>query len=224
MSRQRLVLAGVGVGLLAGSWFVATEAARFPRWEQDVTVGVNAWPDWLSTPLWPLMQLGNVWMVAVLPVGVFLWQRRWQATVAAALAPLAAWGLAKVVKDVVTRGRPADIFDGIFVREAGVHGYGFVSGHAAVAFASAAVVAAYLPARWRAVPFVLATVTAVARVYYGAHLLLDVVGGAGLGLACAALTLWLVGEPRNQSSTGGGGEPMRDAGAPGTAPVGEEHR
>jgi undecaprenyl-diphosphatase len=67
-----------------------------------------------------------------------------------------------------------------------------------VAFASATVLAAYLPARWRSVPFAVATVTAVARVYVGAHLPLDVIGGAGLGLLCGALGLWAFGEPRTR--------------------------
>jgi undecaprenyl-diphosphatase len=53
-----------------------------------------------------------------------------------------------------------------------------------VAFALATVVAPLLPGGWRWLPFVLATVVAFARIYYGAHLPLDVIGGAGLGLIC----------------------------------------
>jgi membrane-associated phospholipid phosphatase len=170
------------------------ESAHVPGWEGSIASTVNGWSDWMARPIWPVMQLGNVWMVAVLPAGVLVWQRRWQAVAAATVAPLAAWGLAKVVKSMVGRGRPADYVDSIRVREAAVHGNGFVSGHAAVAFASAVVVAVYLPARWRVVPFALATCTGMARLYFGVHLPLDVVGGAGLGVACGALTMWAFGE------------------------------
>ena len=41
-----------------------------------------------------------------------------------------------------------------------------------------------LPGRWRLVPFTLASLVGLARVYYGAHLPLDVVGGAGIGILC----------------------------------------
>lgn len=195
MQRPQAVLVAVGGGLLAGSWWVARQVTSLPGWEGSLTLDVNRWPDWLVTPIWPVMQMGNVWMVAVLPVGVYLWQRRWRAAAAAAVAPLAAWAFAKGVKELAARGRPADYLDSVAVREAGVHGYGFVSGHAAVAFASATVVSVYLPARWRVVPFAVAGVTGIARVYVGAHLPLDVIGGAGLGVACGALALWLFGEP-----------------------------
>jgi membrane-associated phospholipid phosphatase len=174
---------------------VAREAARVPDWEEDVTGTANGWPDWLAVPLWPVMQLGNVWMVAAVPIGLWLTTRRARPAVAGALATGAAWGLAKVVKEQVGRGRPADFFPGINVRESGVHGLGYVSGHAAVAFAAATVVSVYLPGRWRVVPFLLASVTGVSRIYYGAHLPLDVVGGAGLGIACGALALLVTGEP-----------------------------
>jgi membrane-associated phospholipid phosphatase len=44
-----------------------------------------------------------------------------------------------------------------------------------------------LPRRWAVVAFVLASLNAVARVYLGAHNPLDVVGGAAVGLAIAAV-------------------------------------
>ena len=64
---------------------------------------------------------------------------------------------------------------------------------------AATVVAVYVPRRWILVPFLLASFTALARVYYGAHLPLDVVGGAGLGIACGALALLVTGEHRTSS-------------------------
>ena len=62
-------------------------------------------------------------------------------------------------------------------------GLGFPSGHVSVAFALATVGTLYLPGRWRWVPFGLAVLTSVMRMYTAAHLPLDVVGGIGLGVA-----------------------------------------
>ena len=68
------------------------------------------------------------------------------------------------MKNVVERGRPADLLGGVEVRESGIHGQGYVSGHAAVAFAVATVVAALLPRGWRWAPFAVASVVALIRV------------------------------------------------------------
>ena len=66
-------------------------------------------------------------------------------------------------------------------------GLSFTSGHAIITFAIAGLLVLVLPRRWGIVAFVLATLNAVARVYLGAHNPLDVVGGAAIGLAIAAV-------------------------------------
>jgi len=61
------------------------------------------------------------------------------------------------------------------------------SGHAIITFAIAGLLVLVLPSWWGVLAFVLATCNAVARVYLGAHNLLDVVGGAAIGLMIAAV-------------------------------------
>jgi undecaprenyl-diphosphatase len=49
------------------------------------------------------------------------------------------------------------------------------------------VVAPLVPRGWRWAPFALATVVGLSRIYFGAHLPLNVIGGAGLGLVCGVV-------------------------------------
>jgi glycosyltransferase 2 family protein len=182
---RHAVEAATGAGLLGLSLLLLSDQAdSVPGWEVRAFEAVNGLPDWLRWPLWAPMQLGNFWMALLAGLGVYAATHRWRPAAAASTAVLLAWLVAKVVKDAVQRGRPGDLLATVHVREAGLHGRGYVSGHTAIAFAVATVVTPLLPGRWRLVPFTLAGVVGLARVYYGAHLPLDAAGGAGIGILC----------------------------------------
>src|SRR4029453_4512048 len=100
---------------------------------------------------------------------------------AALVASNAAWFSAKLVKSMGSGGRPDLFLKELHLREE-ASGFGYVSGHAAVSFALATVLAPSLPRTWRPVAFVTASLVGWSRVYSGAHLPLDVLGGAGLGI------------------------------------------
>jgi membrane-associated phospholipid phosphatase len=100
----------------------------------------------------------------------------------------AAWAAAKVVKRVRVRGRPARLRGDVNVRGTEVTGGGFVSGHAAVATALAAAAAPWVGARLRRTLWLLVPVVGASRVYVAAHLPLDTLGGASLGLTVEAVT------------------------------------
>ncbi|HET6954693.1 MAG TPA: phosphatase PAP2 family protein [Acidimicrobiales bacterium] len=177
--------AAAGVGLLGlGTLLLSDRVDTVPGWEIDVFEAVNGLPDALRWPIWPVMQLGSFWMLVGGAVVAWLVTRRRRPVYATVATVLLAWTLARVVKRAIDRGRPGDLLDTVRLRESGLEGHGFVSGHATVAFAVATVLTPLLPHRWRWLPFTLACGVAFARVYYGAHLPLDVVGGAGLGILC----------------------------------------
>jgi undecaprenyl-diphosphatase len=83
----------------------------------------------------------------------------------------------------------------VVIRGAEAHGRGYVSGHAAVVATLLAVAWPALGRRGRIVCATLAVAVCLSRVHVGAHLPLDVVGGAGLGLAVAGAVRLLLGRP-----------------------------
>lgn len=187
------VAAVAGAAVLGISALPVSED-RISGAERSVFEVVNGVPGLPFSPVWLVMQLGNVAVVPVAAI-VALLARRPRLATSIVLAGALAYGLAKVVKKIVTRGRPDALVADVEIRGAAAHGLGFVSGHAAVTAALATVAFPYLPARWRWVVVGLAAFVAVARVYVAAHLPLDVVGGAGLGLLVGSGAKLAVGRP-----------------------------
>jgi membrane-associated phospholipid phosphatase len=74
-----------------------------------------------------------------------------------------------------------------------------------VVVAIAVLVLPYLRGWWRAVPFALAVLVCLSRVYLGAHNPLDVVAGAGAGLLLGGLLTLLVGVPASRPAGTGSG-------------------
>jgi membrane-associated phospholipid phosphatase len=187
------VWAGLGATvLLLGSWALLDGRRRVPGWEADVFHAVNDLPDALEWPLLPIMQLGTLPMVGIAGIVAWLLTRRAGPALGAVLAVTGAWLLARLVKAQVERPRPDDLLAAVHVREPGVDGNGYVSGHAAIAFAAATVLTPLLPRWWRVVPLTLACLVALARIYFGVHLPLDVAGGAAVGILCGLVAAALM--------------------------------
>lgn len=156
--------------------------------EEDIFEKLHDVPRWIDYAVWAPMQLGSAWAPPVAAALGWWLVRSWRPTIGALVAGWGGWWLAKGVKDIVERGRPAAELSPEIVRPPAVtEGLGFVSGHATVAFACAAILSPYLPGRWRIAGYGLATVVGLSRIVVGAHLPLDVVGGAALGLLLAWL-------------------------------------
>jgi membrane-associated phospholipid phosphatase len=145
--------------------------------------------------VWPVMQLGNVLVVpaSALLAAAF---RRWRLSAELLVAGAGTYLLAKVVKGVVPRGRPSGLLSDVVIRGAEAHGRGYVSGHAATLAALATVAWPWLGRRGRIAVVAVLVVVCLSRIYVGAHLPLDVVGGAGLGIAVGGGVRLLMGRPR----------------------------
>ena len=164
-----------------------------PGWEQSILEFFNGWPDFLEPLFWVLQQPG-VLFAPVIVGAVVVWRtRQWQHFAAfAAVLPLKLGVEKGLVKQLVQRERPfTSVGPSVDLRGPAFDGLSFPSGHTTTAFATAVLLSAFLPKRWRPVPLIWAGVVGIARIYYGEHNALDVVAGAALGTLFAT-ALWFV--------------------------------
>ena len=191
--RAALGFAVVGIGTLVA------QQGQLSLFERDVFRLVNDLSAIAMPVAWTVMQLGNVVAVPTLAAVAAL-TRHFRMARDLLISGLLAYGLADLVKAVVGRERPAGLPVGAVLHEGAVGGAGFISGHAAVAAALATAAAPYLGRRSRRTVWLLAWAVAVARVYVGAHLPLDIVGGVAAGWAVGSLVHWVLGVPRWEPS------------------------
>jgi glycosyltransferase 2 family protein len=184
------VLADPHVRLCAGvAALLATASAarryRVGPWEAGAFRAVNGLPDSWHLPAWVIMQLGAFGAVPAAATAAWL---AGDGELAGRLlaSGTSAWGLAKLVKQVVRRPRPVALLPGTRRRGREAAGLGYLSGHAAVSVALGAAAVPRLGPVGRAVALSAVPLVGLTRIYVGSHLPLDVAGGAALGLAVGA--------------------------------------
>jgi glycosyltransferase 2 family protein len=163
---------------------VVVRNGNVPDWERSVFHAINDLPGALYRPLWPFQQLGAlaVGPIVALVAAVL---RRFRLAAAVLMATVAKLVFERVVKGMASRQRPGtSIGSDLHLRgDVSAVGESFVSGHAVLVTAIAVLVTPYLTGRWKVVPWVIVALVMITRVYVGAHNPLDVLCGAGLGLA-----------------------------------------
>ena len=175
-----LAIVVAAVGVVAGG----ARAARRGRWlavENRAFDAVNGLDPRGHRPAWVAMQLGSLGGALVTGGLVALGGRARLGRRLGVVGTLA-WLGSKAVKPFVGRGRPATELARARVLGREQAGLGYPSGHAAVAVAMASAVAPQLAPRLRPVVWLGALGVGATRMYVGAHLPLDIVGGVALGV------------------------------------------
>ncbi len=195
MRRRRLdvVLMVGGAAVLVATAVLAKRGTYV--WEVTIFKAINGLPGSIRTGLWLLNQYGTAVTIPVATAAALLF-RRWLLAASLAISGVTVYVLAKVIKEYVARGRPATIVEAVVERETFSPGsLGYPSGHAAVAWAITIIVLAYVGRPWQIAAIVLAIVVPLVRMYVAAHLPLDLIGGAALGVTVASAVNLLFGVP-----------------------------
>jgi undecaprenyl-diphosphatase len=132
--------------------------------------------------VWVPMQYGTFGTVFGV-AGLALLRHRPRLAAGLLLSGTTAYVMAKATKRSVGRGRPVSEMEDVIVRGKEEGDLGFPSGHAAVSAALTTAAAPFVSTPLRALAAGLAAFVSFARVHVGAHLPLDVAGGACMGVA-----------------------------------------
>ena len=188
MSRRRrlrdVVLLVCGASGFAVTAIVASRDGIDDR-ERALFHAVNDLSGLPHRAVWAPMQYGTFGTVFAV-AGVAMAKRRQRLAAGLLLGGTSAYVLAKATKRSVGRGRPANELDGVTIRGKEEGDLGFPSGHAAVSAALTTAAAPFVSTPVRALVAGLAGFVSFARVHVGAHLPLDVAGGACMGLAVSS--------------------------------------
>jgi membrane-associated phospholipid phosphatase len=146
------------------------------------------------TPLAHLFLPAGIIIVVVLTVGYAVaWTRSVLPVAAGAVAAGVGWALANAAKATADRPRPYEVVADAVLRQQPAHGTSFPSSHTAVTVAVVIALVPFLPRVLAGVAIAYAVLVGWSRVYLGVHYPLDVLGGAGIGMAVGGTILLALG-------------------------------
>ncbi len=185
------LLAGLGVVLFGASALLVKTGAT--SWDARLFRILNQVPPAAASVITPLSHLflpaGIIAVVLLTVVYVVATNRSVLPVAAAAVAAGAAWVLAHVAKAIADRPRPYKVMADAVLRQHPAHGTSFPSSHTAVTLAVVIALVPFLVRPLAAAAIGYAVLVGWSRVYLGVHYPLDVLAGAGIGIAVGGVVL-----------------------------------
>jgi len=190
-ARTAVLLTGLGAALFGVAALLLKAGAV--GWDVSLFRILNEIPPAVASVLTPLAHLlrpAGIVIVVVLIAGyVVAWNRSVLPVAAGAVAAGAAWALANVAKVIADRPRPYAVVADAVLRQQPAHGTSFPSSHTAVTVAVVIALVPFLPRVLAGVAIGYAVLVGWSRVYLGVHYPLDVLAGAGIGMAVGGAVL-----------------------------------
>jgi membrane-associated phospholipid phosphatase len=190
-----VLLAGLGAALFGVSALLLKAGA--PGWDVSLFRILNEVPAAAASVLTPLSHLflpvGIITVVVLTVVYVVARNRSVLPVATVAAAAGLAWVLAHVAKAVADRPRPYEVMADAVLRQQPAHGTSFPSSHTAVTLAVAIALVPFLARALAAAGIAYAVLVGWSRVYLGVHYPLDVLAGAGIGMAAGGVILLTLG-------------------------------
>jgi undecaprenyl-diphosphatase len=199
-------LAGLGAALFGvAALLLKTGAAG---WDVSLFRILNEVPAAATSVLTPLSHLflpiSIIAVVVLAAVYVVARNRSILPVATGAAAASTAWALAHAAKAIADRPRPYEVMADAVLRQQPAHGTSFPSSHTAVTLAVAIALVPFLARPLAAAGIAYAVLVGWSRVYLGVHYPLDVLAGAGIGMAAggvivlaAGALLWRAGRAAN---------------------------
>jgi membrane-associated phospholipid phosphatase len=185
------VLTAFGVVLFAGCALLG--AVGTTGWDAELFRVLNEVPPGLATLLTPLSRLflaAGLSTAAILAlIYVVIRNRSALPVLVAATAAAVAFLAANLAKIVADRSRPYEVITHAVLRQQPAHGTSFPSSHTAVAVATVIALRPFVARPVAVVAVGYAVLVGLSRVYVGVHYPLDVLAGAGIGMAVGGVAL-----------------------------------
>jgi len=166
-------------------------------WDASLFRRLNEVPAAAASVLTPLSHLflpaGIIVVVVLAVVYVVARNRSVLPVVTGAVAAGLAWALTHAAKAIAVRPRPYQVMADAVLRQPSAHGTSFPSSHTAVTLAIAIALVPFLARPLAAAGIAYAALLGWSRVYLGVHYPLDILGGAGIGMAAGGAVLLALG-------------------------------